>query len=123
MDLLTTIDYDVVTTLAVITPLGITQDRNKAFSRRQQFTVSITHTIMADLHVDQGNHHHEPADTDHAKDYHLHVHFVVFTSWFVFGVLASVEIVVYLITLLIIRLINRTRSGARSIFVCFDDEN
>ena len=92
-----------------------------AISSRQQsvhqnaMLASTTHTIMADLdhHDDHKTHHHGPTETDHDREYHLHVHYVIFTSWWYLAGLAIAEVVVYLITLLIIRLMNRTRSRKR----------
>ena len=112
----TTVSRDGITTRAVITPVS-----DKAISSRQQAThqnaksTCTTHTIMADPDHpdDHETHHHGPTQTDHGQEYHLHVHYVIFTSWWYLVALAIMEVVVYLITLLIIRLMNRTRSRKR----------
>ena len=45
----------------------------------------------------------------HDPYHRVHIQFVIFTSWWYLLALAIVEIVVYLITLFIIRAMNRTR--------------
>ena len=70
-------------------------------------TTTLETTAAEINHID---HHHGVSDEDHAEEYHLHVHYVLFTSWWYIGGLAIAELVIYLITLLMIRWMTITRS-------------
>ena len=123
INFLTTVPHDGITTRIVITPIG-----DKAISSRQQSTHqnamsdSTTHIIMEDPEHpdDHETRHHGPIQTDHGQEYHLHVHYVIFTNWWYLVALAIMEVVVYLITLLIIRLMNRTRCRKRGKHFCME---
>ncbi|XP_072027984.1 uncharacterized protein [Amphiura filiformis] len=91
----------------------------QTISSRQQHR-HFFHTMSADdtatnaAELDHKHPYHEPTHNDHhEQEYHLHVHYVIFTSWWYLVALAIVEVVVYLITLLIIRSMNRTRTKQR----------